>query len=100
MGGWQPVAAASMSRPSGRGVKIAEGANAKQSTATLVAATVTVSNTSVTANSRIFLTAQNSGTGTAGALRVSARTAGASFAVTSTSTTDNSTFAYEIIEPG
>lgn len=83
----------------GRGLAVPEGSNAKQGTATLTAGTVTVSNTAVTANSRIFLTAQNTG-GTPGALRVSARTAGTSFTITSSSGTDTSTVAYEIFEPG
>jgi hypothetical protein len=83
----------------GFGVAVAEGSNAKQGTGVLSSGTVVVSNTSVTANSRIFLTAQ-SVSGTAGALAVTARTAGTSFTVTSTSGTDASTFAYEIFEPG
>ena len=83
----------------GQGLRVAEGANAKQGTATLVAGTVTVANTSVTANSRIFLTGQVLG-GTAGALNVTSRVAGTSFTVTSTNAADTSTFAYEIIEPG
>lgn len=83
----------------GRGLRVAEGSNAKQGTATLAAGTVTVANTSVTANSRIFLTAQNSGAAP-GALRVSARTAGTSFTITSTSGTDTSLVAWEIFEPG
>lgn len=83
----------------GRGVRVAEGANAKQGTATLVAGSVVVANTSVTANSRIFLTSQADG-GAPGFLRVSARVAGTSFTVTSSSGTDTSTFAYEMFEPG
>ena len=83
----------------GNGLRVAEGSNAKQGTATLVAGTVTVSNTSVTANSRILLTIQTPG-GAVGAVYVSARTAGTSFTITSTSGTDTSTVAYEIIEPG
>ena len=51
-------------------------------TATLVAGTVTVSNTSITANSRIHLTAQNE-SGTAGHLGVSARSVGTSFTIKS-----------------
>jgi hypothetical protein len=81
------------------GFAVVEGSNSKQGTATLVGGTKTVANTSVTANSRIFLTAQSLG-GTAGALYVSARVAGTSFTVTSTSGSDTSTFAYEIFEPG
>jgi hypothetical protein len=82
----------------GGGLSVKEGSNAKMGTATLVAGTVTVSTTRVTANSRIFLTAQNTG-GTPGALRVSARTAGTSFTVTSTSGSDTSTVAWMIVEP-
>lgn len=83
----------------GTGLRVAEGANAKQGTATLTAGTVTVANTAVTANSRIFLTGQVLG-GTAGGLNVTSRTAGTSFVVTSTNAADTSTFAYEIFEPG
>lgn len=82
----------------GQGLKIKEGSNAKQGTAVLVAGTVVVSNTSVTANSRIFLTSNADG-GTPGFVRVSARSAGASFTITSSSGTDTSTIAYEIFEP-
>jgi hypothetical protein len=82
----------------GAGFRVLEGTNCKQGTATLAAGTVTVNNTSVTANSRIFLTAQSTG-GTPGALRISARTAGTSFTITSTSGTDTSVVAYQIFEP-
>jgi hypothetical protein len=82
----------------GGGIAIAEGANARMGVATLVAGTVTVANTSVTANSRIFLTSQVDG-GTPGWLRVSARTAATSFTITSSSATDTSTVAYLIVEP-
>jgi hypothetical protein len=77
---------------------IKEGSNASMGTATLVAGTVTVNNTLVTANSRIFLTAQNTG-GTPGALRISARVAATSFTITSSSATDTSLAAWLIIEP-
>jgi hypothetical protein len=82
----------------GGGLSVAEGTNARMGTATLVAGTATVSNTSVTANTRIFLTAQTSGAAP-GALRVSARVAGTSFTVTSSSGTDTSQFAYLLVEP-
>jgi hypothetical protein len=65
---------------------------------TLVGGTATVANTSVTANSRIFLTSQTDG-GTPGFLRVSARSAGTSFTITSGSGTDTSTVAWVIFEP-
>ena len=81
------------------GLSVVEGANAKQGIATLVAGTVVVANTSVTANSRILLTAQNLGTVTApSSLCVSARTAGTSFTILASQNTDTSTVAYEIFE--
>ena len=82
----------------GAGLRVKEGSNAKQGVATLVAGSVVVSNTSVTANSRIFLTSQSDG-GAPGFLRVSARTAGTSFTITSSSGSDTSVVAYEIFEP-
>jgi hypothetical protein len=67
-------------------------------TAVLVAGTVTVSHPRVTARSLIFLTAQSPG-GTPDALRVSARTPGTSFTITSANAADTSTVGYLIIEP-
>lgn len=83
----------------GNGLQVAEGTNAKQGTAVLVAGTVTVANTAVTASSRILLTTQTPG-GTAGFLVVSARVAGTSFTILSSNAADTSTVAYEIFEPG
>lgn len=60
--------------------------------ATLVAGTVVVTNTFVTANSRIFLSAQD--TNTTGALKVSARTAGTSFTITSSGGSDTGVVAW------
>lgn len=82
----------------GRGLRVAEGANAKMGTATLTAGAATVANTSVTANSRILLTSNADG-GTPGWLRVSARTASTSFTITSSSGTDTSTVAWLMLEP-
>lgn len=82
----------------GKGIRIAEGSNARMGVATLSGGTVVVSTNKVTANSRIFLTAQSPG-GTPGAVYVSARTAGTSFTITSTSGTDTSVVAWHIIEP-
>lgn len=70
----------------------------RHGTATLTAGNATISDTSVTANTRIFLTSNTAG-GTPGWLRVSARSAGASFTITSSSATDTSTVAYLEIEP-
>lgn len=83
------------------GFRVQEAANTKQGVATLVGGTVTVSNTSITANSRIFLTAQSLGTVTTPkALAVTARSVGTSFTITSADATDTSVVAYEIFEPG
>lgn len=78
--------------------KVVEGSNAAMGVATLVAGSKVVANTRVTANSRIFLTSQADG-GTPGSLRVSARTAGTSFTITSSSGSDTSVVAYMIVEP-
>lgn len=78
--------------------KLKETANGPQGAVALVAGAKVVANTSVTANSRIFLTGQADG-GTPGSLRVSARTPGTSFTITSSSGTDTSTVAYQIFEP-
>jgi hypothetical protein len=80
------------------GFYLAEGSNAPMGVATLVAGTVTVANTRVTANSRIFLTAQNT-SGTPGFLRVSARVASTSFTILSSSGTDTTAVGYLIVEP-
>lgn len=82
----------------GAGFRVAEGSNARQGTVVLSGGTATVANTTVTANSRIFLTSQADG-GTPGFVRVSSRVAGTSFTITSSSGTDTSTIAYEIFEP-
>lgn len=76
-----------------------EGSNKKQGvTAAMVAGTLVVANTSVTASSRIILTRQETGTHP-GAVYVSARTPGTSFAVTSTNAEDTGTVAFLIAEP-
>jgi hypothetical protein len=82
----------------GKGLKIKEGTNAKMGVSTLVAGAVVVATTAVTASSRVFLTVQTAG-GTQGFLRVSARTAGTSFTITSTSATETSTVAWLLVEP-
>ncbi len=67
-------------------------------TAVLVAGTVTVANTSITATSRIFLTSQVDG-GFPGWLRITATTVGTDFTITSDNIGDTSTVAWLIIEP-
>lgn len=82
----------------GKGLRIAEGANARMGTVTLSGGTATVSNSTVTASTRIYLTTQTP-SGTVGTPYVSARSAGTSFTITSTSGTDASTVAYLLVEP-
>lgn len=81
----------------GKGLQVKTGTNAKIGTAVLVAGTVTVANTSVTANSRIFLTSQSDG-GSPGFLRITAKTVGTSFVITSSNGADTSTVAWMIVE--
>lgn len=84
----------------GKGLAIQEGANARMGIATLTAGTLTVNTTSVTADSRIFLTQQNiSGVSVATAVAVSARSAGVSFTISSANVLDTSDVAWCIIEP-
>ncbi len=82
----------------GKAVSIKDGSNCRMGTATLVGGTVTVSNTVVTANSRIFLSAQDA-SGTHGNLGISAKTAATSFVITSTDGADTRSVAWLIVEP-
>ena len=81
----------------GKGLQVKEGSNAKQGVVTLSSGVGVVSNTSVTANSRIFYCAQD--TGTVGFLTITARSAGSGFTITSSVLTDSGVVAYEIFEP-
>lgn len=73
----------------GKGVQIKEGSNARMGTSTLTSGTVTVSNTSVTANTRIFLSRYSPGASTAlGTLSVGTVVASTSFVIDSRNPTD------------
>lgn len=82
----------------GKGLKIKSGSNARIGTGTLTAGTVTIANTSVTANTRVFLTDTSSSTTNVGSLTVSAISANTSFTVTSTLALDTSTFNWMLVE--
>ncbi|MFD5468908.1 glycosyl hydrolase family 28-related protein [Streptomyces sp. NPDC127105] len=82
----------------GKTVVPSGGAAARMGTAVLVAGTVTVNTTAVTASSVVQLTIQTPG-GTVGAVYVNARTAGTSFVIKSTSSTDTSTVGWRILDP-
>jgi hypothetical protein len=80
----------------GKGLRIKEGTNARMGQSTLASGTVTVSNTSVTANTRIFLS-RKSTSGTPGFLTYTV-SAGTSFTITSSSGTDASTVEWFMVE--
>lgn len=82
----------------GKGIYVKEGSNATMGKSTMVGGTVTVSNTKVTASSRIFLTVEAVG-GTLGIVAVTARVAGTSFTITSSNALDTSDVAWLIVEP-
>lgn len=87
-------------RDVGTGIYIKEGTNACMGVATLVAGSVVVSTTKVSANSRIVLTVQSLGTITVPvAIAVSARSAGTSFTILSASAIDTSVIGWQIFEP-
>ncbi len=75
-----------------------DGSNKRMGVATLVGGTITVSNTSVTASSRIFTSRQTAG-GTLGHLSIGTIVAGTSFVINSSSATDTSVVAWLLIEP-
>ena len=79
-------------------IQMAQGANANSGIATLVGGTVTVNTDQVTADSQIHLTHQTS-SGTRGSPGITAKVAGVSFTITSTSGTDTSQVAWFIIDP-
>jgi hypothetical protein len=81
----------------GKGIQYQSGTNSRAGTATLVAGTVTVSNTSVTANTGISLTRKTSG-GTIGTAITYTLSAGTSFTINSDNPLDTSTFFYELVE--
>jgi len=81
----------------GGGIKIKEGTNARMGVATLVAGEIGVLNTSITANTRVFLTMLTPG-GTPGFL-YPILAPGVRFTITSTSATDTSTVMWLLIEP-
>lgn len=83
----------------GGSLSVSEAANGKQGIATMVAGTVTVANTSVTANSRIMLTPQNA-SGGAGSVSITARVVGTSFTIGSTNVLDTRDVAFLMLEPG
>jgi len=83
----------------GSGLSIAAGTNGTLGTATLINGECTVFNTSVKADSCIFLNGTNDNGGFSGFLRAINIVPGVSFFVISGSSEDVSTFAYIIVQP-
>ena len=83
----------------GKGLQIAGGSNARIGSGTLAGGTLAVANTSVTANTAIFITDQGGGiTANIGSLYVASQTASTGFTVTSLNPLDTSNFKYLLIE--
>lgn len=83
----------------GAGLIFKSGTNARTGTGTLVGGTLAVANTSITANSQVFV--QDTGGGVIaniGTLYVASQTASTGFTVTSSNAIDTSTFRYWIFE--
>lgn len=86
-----------LSMPAGSQISQASGSNQRAGNLTLIGGTLTVSNTTVTANTVVLLTRKTSG-GTIGTAVTYTLSAGASFTVTSDNVLDTSTFSYLLIE--
>lgn len=80
----------------GKGLEVKTGTNGRAGTATLVGGTVTVANTSITANTLVLMTVKTRG-GTTGTLGYTLN-AGTSFVITSSSGTDTSTVGWFLVE--
>ncbi|WP_411090783.1 glycosyl hydrolase family 28-related protein [Streptomyces sp. 049-1] len=94
---WDGQAKALNLGSAGGGIAIKEGTNARMGVGTLVGGTLTVANTSVTANTRVATFRQAAG-GTLGHLSAT-KIAGASFTINSSSNVDTSVVAWVLYEP-
>jgi len=87
----------------GKGLQVKSGTNGRIGTATLSSGTVTIANTTITANTRVFAMAYNIA-GTPGFLAMSGRTIGTNFVITSytgagaVNTADTSSFSWLLVE--
>jgi hypothetical protein len=86
-----------IAQAAGGTLSLTSGTNQRAGNATLVGGTVTVNNTTVTANTVVLLTRKTSG-GTLGTAITYTVSAGTSFTITSDSALDTSTFSYMLIE--
>lgn len=81
----------------GKGLRVKEGTNARMGTVTLAAGSGTVTNSSITANTRIFL-GYHTVNASPGALFCHAITIGTGFVVNSTSASDTGVVSYLLVE--
>lgn len=82
---------------SGYGITFKGGSNERLGEATLVAGTIAVANTTVTANTKVILTQKTPG-GTQGTKITVTLSAGVSFTITSDNASDTSTYQFLLIE--
>ncbi|WP_435215933.1 glycosyl hydrolase family 28-related protein [Streptomyces sp. bgisy034] len=94
---WAGAANALNIGSAGGGVAIAEGANARMGVSTLVGGTVTVANTSITANTRVVPVRQATG-GTPGHLSIT-KDPGVGFTINSSNAADTSDVLWLLLEP-
>lgn len=80
----------------GGGMTIKEGTNARLGTVTLSSGIASIVNTSVTVNTRIFVFGQD--TSVTGFLKITARTNGSGFSITSSVLSDSGVIAYLLVE--
>lgn len=91
------TAANLISNTAGKGLQLKSGTGARGGNAVLVGGTVTVTNTTVTANTLVLLTRKTSG-GTIGTAITYTVSAGASFTINSDNILDTSTFTFMLVE--
>lgn len=84
-------------QPVAKTFSVASGTNQRAGTAVLVGGTVTVTNSTVTANTLVFISRKTAG-GTPGTSETWTVSAATSFTITSNNALDTSTFAYFLIE--
>lgn len=82
----------------GGGVQIREGSNARMGTGVLTLGTVNISNSTITAFTRIFVSDAGGNIGSLGALYSTVTQIGSSFTVASSSPTDVSNFNWMMVE--
>jgi hypothetical protein len=98
VGGWMSSNSGLGLAQGARLVMLEGGAAARMGAVTLSSGQAIVRTTAIRANTRIFLTPQQDG-GVPGSVRVSSRTAGVSFVIKSSSTTDRSVIGWVMVDP-